>query len=284
MANYLRPRPVASWGRLPGMELMGRRVLVTGASRGIGAALAEAFAAAGARPVLVARTAGPLRDLAARLDGTALVADLTDPADLGGLIARAEAAAGGAIDVVVSNAGVETARHLADQTAHELDALYRLNLLAPAELFRQALPGMRARRSGHVVAMSSLAAVGTFPGLAAYGSSKAGLTRLTAGLRADLRGTGVGVTDVQLGPVRGDMIDRARAYGPTDAGFARLSRLRVLGELDPHEVARATVTAVHAGRGHLRLPRRAGVAGAWAEAPQRVVEVLLTGLPHQERR
>ena len=265
------------------MDLVGRRVLVTGASRGIGAALAEAFAAAGARPVLVARTAGPLRDLAARLDGIALVADLTDPADLGGLIARAEAAAG-AIDVVVSNAGVESARHLADQTAQELDALYRLNLLAPAELFRQALPGMLARRRGHVVAMSSLAAVGTFPGLAAYGSSKAGLSRLTAGLRADLRGTGVGVTDVQLGPVRGDMIDRARTYGPTDLGFTRLSRLRVLRELDPHEVAHATVAAVQAGRGHLRLPRRAAVAGAWAEAPQRVVEVLLTGLPHQVRR
>jgi len=264
------------------MDLVGRRVLVTGASRGIGAALAEAFAEVGALPVLVARSAGPLRDLAARLGGTALVADLTDPADLKGLIGRAEAA-GGAIDVVVSNAGIETAGHLADHEAEELDALYRLNLLAPAELFRQALPGMRSRRSGHVVTISSLAAVGTFPGLAAYGSSKAGLTRLAAGLRADLRGTGVGVTDVQLGPVRGDMIGRARSYAPTGAGFARLGRLRLLRELEPPEVARATVAAVRAGRGHLRLPRRTAVAGAWSEAPQRVVEVLLSGLPHQER-
>lgn len=92
--------------------------------------------------------------------------------------------------MLVGNAGVETAGAITSASADHIEHLLRLNLLAPAELWRQALPGMLARGAGHVVLRSSLAAVGAFPGLAAYAASKAGLTRLAAGLRGDASITG----------------------------------------------------------------------------------------------
>ena len=260
------------------MELEGRRVLLTGASRGIGPVLADAFAVAGARLALVARDGAALTAVANRSGGQAYVADLTESEELRALVARIEAD-GGPVDILVNNAGVETAGAIISQSADDIEQLLRLNLLAPTELCRQVLPGMVARGSGHLVLVSSLAGIGTFPGLAAYGASKAGLTRLAAGLRADLRGLRVGVTDVQLGPIRGEMLARAQSHPPTGRGFARLERLALLRDLDPAEVATAVLSGVRHDKPHVRLPRRAAVAGAWAEAPQRVVEALLAGGP-----
>ena len=265
------------------MDLVGRHVLVTGASRGIGRALAEQFAAAGSRVALVARGAQALDEVARAVDGAAYSADLADPASVAGLVARIEAA-DGPLDVLVNNAGVETAGHLLDPTSHEVEQLYRLNLLTPVELCRQVLPGMLSRRRGQLVAMSSLAGVAMFPGLAAYGSSKAGLTHFTAGLRADVRGSGVGTTVVEIGPVTTDMMERARRYAPTRRAFERMYRLGLLVEISPHQVAEATVEAVRNGRRHVRLPRRAAASAALTEAPRRATELLLTGLAHQDRR
>lgn len=263
--------------RLPGMEIEGRRVLLTGASRGLGPVLADAFAAAGARLALVARDGEALTAVAERVGGDVYVTDLTSIEQLRTLVSRVEAD-GGPVDVLVNNAGVETAGALVSQSADDVEHLLRLNLLAPAELSRQVLPGMVARGHGHLVFLSSLAAVGAFPGLAAYAASKAGLTRLAAGLRADLRGLGVGVTDVQLGPIRGEMLVRVQSHPPTGRGFTRLRRLGLLRDLDPAEVAAAVVTGVQEDRSHVRLPRRAALMGACAEAPQRVVDALLTGV------
>src|SRR5690348_14065671 len=137
------------------MELAGRRVLITGASRGIGQALAEQFASAGARVALVARSEGPLKDLADRLGGTAHPADLGDPDQLANLIERVEAD-GGPIDVLVNNAGIDRAAFFTHVSAADVEALYRLNLIAPVELTRQAVPRMLDRGRGHVVMMSSM--------------------------------------------------------------------------------------------------------------------------------
>jgi short-subunit dehydrogenase len=258
------------------MDVEGRRVLVTGASRGLGSALAGAFATAGARLALVARDGDALSDVAARCDGHVYVADLTDAGQLRVLVARVEAD-GGPVDVLVNNAGVETAGALHMQSADDVEQLLRLNVLAPTELARQVLPGMLARGSGSLVLISSLAGVGTFPGMAAYGASKAALTRLAAGVRADVRGSGIGVTDVQLGPVRGDMVDRAEIYPPVRRGFDRLRRLGILRDLESGEVAEAVVDAVRRDRSHVRLPRRAAFMAALAEAPQGAVDAIVPG-------
>src|SRR5262249_43989198 len=184
------------------VELRDALVLVTGASRGIGLATAEAFAARGARLVLVARDTPALQEAAARLGATALPADLADPAALDGLVAKA-----GDVDVLVNNAGIDVSKPLWEHTAEDIQRLMQINLVTPIELTRQALPGMVQRRRGHIANVSSLAGVVSLPGFASYGASKAGLTHFTASLAADLRGTGVGVTVVEAGPVRSDFLE-----------------------------------------------------------------------------
>ncbi|MDQ3663618.1 MAG: SDR family NAD(P)-dependent oxidoreductase [Actinomycetota bacterium] len=263
------------------MELKGSRVMVTGGSRGIGAALAAEFAAAGAQPILIGRDPTPLEDVARRVGGVWWVADLSDRDQVSGLTGRIEAEHG-PVDILVNNAGVETTGAFVDHQAGDIEALYRLNLLTPVQLSRQVLPGMLERRSGHIVNISSLAAFSAFPGMAIYGSSKAGLTQFTAGLRADLRGAPVGTTVVEIGLTTTSMMDRALAYAPVADSFARLYRLRLLADLSAEAVATATVDAVRTGRRHVRLPRRAAVAAQLASAPRRTTEWLLTGVAHQQ--
>src|SRR5438270_10770337 len=121
------------------MELAGKRVLITGASRGIGQALAERFTAAGARVALVARSEAPLKELADRLGGTAHPADLADRNQLDGLVDRIEAD-GGPVDVLVNNAGSDRAGFPATTSADAVASLYRLTLPAPVDLSRSVLP------------------------------------------------------------------------------------------------------------------------------------------------
>src|SRR5690348_1482988 len=130
------------------MEISGSRVLVTGASRGIGRELARGFAAAGADVALVARSAAVLEALARELGGRAYDADLTDRGELRGLADRIEA--DGPIDILVNNAGDECIGRFTDMDADTLAFLIHLNVLAAAELSRQVLPRMLARGRGHI--------------------------------------------------------------------------------------------------------------------------------------
>ncbi len=263
------------------MKLEGSRVLVTGASGGIGSALAAEFATAGASVVLVGRDVAALDQLAGQVGGVVCRADLADVAQVNGLVAGVEAATG-PIDVLVNNAGVENAGDFVEQSAAAVEAAYQVNLLTPVELCRQALPGMLARGRGHIVNVSSLAAFSAFPGVAVYGSSKAGLTQFTAGLRADLRGRPVGTTTAELGPIATAMMARLREYAPTGDSFARLYRLGLLADVQPEVVAQAVVEAVRTGRRHVRLPRRTAVAAQLASSPRRTTEWLLSGVSHQQ--
>jgi short-subunit dehydrogenase len=260
------------------MEISGARVLVTGASRGLGACTARALADAGARVALVARSEESLAKLAAELGGDAYATDLTDPDAVAGLFERVEA--DGPVDVIVNNAGVDLAARFADTDPAAIEMLYRVNLLAPTELCRQALVRMVPRGRGHIVNVSSLAGVAAVPGLAAYSASKAGLSQLTAALRAETKGTGVGTTLVELGPVITDMLDHVHSYGPTKRSFARGARIGVLVDLDPDVVARAIVDAVRRDRRHVRLPRRSSLLMMLGEAPRRLTEIIITGVDH----
>ena len=260
------------------MRVAGAHVLLTGATGDIGARLAVHLARAGADVTVVARGREALDALAAEVGGRALAGDLTDRVVLRSLVARAEEGHR-PVDVLVNNAAVEVAAHLADLTADDLEQLLALNLLAPAELCRQVLPGMLARRRGHLVNISSLAGVATFPGLAAYGASKAGLTHLTSGLRADLRGGPVGTLAVELGPVASEMMGRISGHRPAAASFERMLNARVLTMLDPDVVARRVVAAVEDGRPHLRMPRRAAPIAGVTHAPRALVRAVLTGIP-----
>ena len=260
------------------MRVAGAHVLLTGATGDIGRRLAVRLAEAGADVTVVARRREALDDVAREVGGRAVPCDLTDQAALRALVARVERGHR-PVDVLVNNAAIEIAAHLADLGADDLDQVVRLNLLAPAELCRQVLPGMLARRQGHLVNISSLAGVATFPGLAAYGATKAGLTHLTSGLRADLRGGPVGTLAVELGPVSSEMMVRISAHRPAAAAFDRMLRARLLTMLAPDDVARRVVGALEDGRHHLRMPRRAAPIAAVTHAPRAVVRTVLTGIP-----
>ncbi|BBX15239.1 short-chain dehydrogenase [Mycolicibacterium duvalii] len=264
------------------MQLQGRRVLITGASRGIGEALARAFADAGAVPALVARSEDSLRSLASATGGTAHPADLADATQVAELIERIENEAG-PIDILVNNAGIESTAAFADAPADELRRVTEVNYLAPAELCRQAIPRMLRRGGGHIVNISSLAGIVVFPGLVTYSASKAALSHFTAGLRADLRGLPVKTTLVELGPVPTELLARADNYEPTARSFQRIERLGFAVDTPRETVALGVVDAVRRQRRHVRLPRRSMPFSLLVEAPRRLTEVLLSGVPHQAK-
>ncbi len=262
------------------MQLHGRRVLITGASRGIGVALADKFADAGATVALVARSKDSLDSVAARLGGTAHPADLSDPTQVSSLIGRVEDEAG-PVDVLVNNAGNGLPCGFADAPDDVLRMTTEVNYLAPAELCRQAIPRMLGRGGGHIVNVSSLAGIGVYPGLVTYSAAKAALSHFTAGLRADLRGLPIGTTLVELGPVPTDMLAQAHDYEPTAKSFQRFYRMGFTVDVPREKVADNVVKAVQKNKRHVRLPRRGAGGAALVELPRRMTELVLTGVRHQ---
>ena len=258
------------------MRLDGARLLLTGASRGIGAALADAFAARGAQLALVARDSPQLHEVAARTGGTAYPCDLSDLAGLPGLVEQI-----GAVDVLVNNAGVSGVGWFVDRTLEEIDQVLTLNLLAPMHLCRLVLPGMLERGRGQIVNLSSMAAVFAPPGLVAYGASKAGLSHFTAGLRADLRDDPISLTTVTLGSVSTDMDDQARSYGPLRT-LAESSNGRDLTPMA--DLVSAVLRAVEQDRPEVRVPRSMAPLAALTNTPRKVGRLVFKRAPAKELR
>lgn len=197
----------------------GRRALVTGASRGIGAGIAERLAAEGAAVAVTARTrdahdhlAGGLTATAERLaryggDVAVVVADLSDPTDRQRIVPEAVERLGGPFDVLVNNAAAAIYGPLAEIPLRRRHVMFEANVHAPLDLAQAVIPGMRQAGAGWIVNVSSraarpwdgppfaLGANGTT--IAAYGASKAALNRITNGLAAELHGTGIRVNTVE---------------------------------------------------------------------------------------
>lgn len=260
------------------MELKGAHVLITGGSRGIGAALAKEFARAGSRVSLTARTTDAIEALALELGGQAFTADLLDPAAVDRLIGDVEEAAG-PIDVLVNNAGLEGHAWFHESDTESNRRVLRLNLEAPVVLTRNVLPGMIERGRGHLVFTSSLAGTGGFPGLAVYGATKAGLTNLVAAMRMELAGTGVNTTVVAPGPVDTDMWDALEEDSTLDPMLGRLRKLQLIPTKSPELLAKRSIKAIKADRRHVRVPRRLASNHWLREAPTRLTETLISGVP-----
>jgi short-subunit dehydrogenase len=178
------------------VNLRGSTVLLTGASRGIGAILAARLAAAGVHLVLAARDAAKLeavRERCATVGAPArvVVADVSRPLDRE-LLAR-EA---GEIDALINNAAVETPVAFLDQSQADIAAQIDTNLVAPIELTRLLLPGMLARRRGVIVNVSSMSGKVPTPFNTIYAATKYGLNGFSASLRLELEGSGVHVGTV----------------------------------------------------------------------------------------
>jgi NAD(P)-dependent dehydrogenase (short-subunit alcohol dehydrogenase family) len=196
----------------------GRRAIVTGASRGIGAGVALRLAAEGAHVAIVARTIdhhpslpGSLRATAERMapfGGTVVmvVADLADTDDRDRIVPEAVAGLGGDPDILVNNAAAAIYQPLADFPRRRRRLTFALNVEAPVDLIQDVLPGMRAAGEGWIVNLSSASArprpgppfvTGAGPTMAVYGASKAALNRLTNGLADEVWGQGIRVNTVE---------------------------------------------------------------------------------------
>ena len=260
------------------MELSGRKVVVTGGSQGIGAALAAEFAERGAHVLVAARSEEKLRAVAAPLVGDHLVVDLTDQGEVDAFVGRCLDVLG-EVDVFVNNAGLETSTSFATTDRDELRAVARLNFEATVLLTYDVLDHMLDRGTGHIVQMASVAGAIPFPGLAAYAGTKAGITNFTETLRLELKGSDIGLTVVSPGPTDTDMWDRLENDDRPFAavGLDRFRRLGFLPKLSPEKVARATADAVEGSRRFVRLPRRYDGYHLLSNSPRRLVEGALIG-------
>ena len=190
----------------------GTRVLVTGASRGIGAAIAHAFAARGATLGLVARRREPLEELAKELPGGAHVALEGDVADQDSIVTAI--AQFGDVDVVVANAGITHYRPFAQLPLDEARHMNDVNWLGTIYTVWAALPGMLDRRRGHIVVVSSGGGVRGFPSAAVYNGTKAAQRGFAEALRHELHGTGVSVTTVYPGEIETTIHDHELDHMP----------------------------------------------------------------------
>jgi short-subunit dehydrogenase len=190
----------------------GTRVLVTGASRGLGRAIAEAFAWRGCTLGLVARSEAELAELADELPGNQHKILIADVADERQITAAIEAF--GDIDVVVANAGVARYLNFVDLPMEEAERMTRVNWLGTLYTLQPALRKMVARGSGHAVIVSSAAGVRAFPKASIYGGTKAAQLAFGRALRHELDGTGVSVTVAMPGELQTHLHDHQRADLP----------------------------------------------------------------------
>ena len=177
--------------------------MVTGASRGIGLAIARRLHETGARVAMIARTAPVLRAEAESLGARALpvACDLANAAEVADAVVAIADAFGGAPDVLVNNAGAFALTPVDAIAPEDFTAALDINLVAPFRLIHAFLPSMKARRAGHIVTIGSVADRAIFPGNASYAPSKYGARALHEVLRLETRGSGVRATLVSPGQV-----------------------------------------------------------------------------------
>jgi short-subunit dehydrogenase len=229
------------------VNVAGRTVLLTGATGGLGQAIARRLHGAGAQLVLTGRRTDVLEGLAAEIGGLTVAVDLADPAAVDGL---ADACAD--VDVLVANAGLPGSGHLMSFSIEEIDRALAVNLRAPMVLARRLGERMAARRSGHLVFMSSLAGKAAPPGSSVYSATKFGLRGFALSLREDLRSSGVGVSVILPGFVRGaGMFHDAGTKLPAYVGTST-----------PDAVASAVLRAIEEDRGELDVAPLAVRAGS----------------------
>jgi 3-oxoacyl-[acyl-carrier protein] reductase len=189
-------------------DLTGMTALVTGASGGIGSAVARALAAQGARVALSGTREGALKAVAADMPGAVIVpCDLSDAAAVDGLIPRAVEALGGTLDILVNNAGVTRDNLVMRMKDEEWDTVIRVNLEAAFRLIRAAAKPMMKARFGRIVTITSVVGTTGNPGQANYAASKGGLTAMSKALAQELASRNITVNCVAPGFITSAMTD-----------------------------------------------------------------------------
>ena len=235
------------------MELAGKRALLTGATGGLGRAIAEALAARGTRLVLSSRKGEELERLAASLPGDEHRTVVSDLAEEGAALRLLDEADNP--DVLVANAGLPASGRLDGFSQEEIGRALRVNLESPVRMARELFPKLVGRGEGHLVFISSLSGKITTARASLYAATKFGLRGFALCLRDDLRGTGVGVSVISPGAIG-------------EAGMFAESGARLpsaLGTGTPEQVGRAVVKAIERNRAEIDvapLPFRLGAAAA----------------------
>jgi 3-oxoacyl-[acyl-carrier protein] reductase len=190
-------------------DLTGKTALVTGASGGIGGAIAKALHAQGAAVVLSGTRAEALEKLKAELDARAFIApaNLSDPASVEALPKAAEAAAGAPIDILVNNAGITRDNLFVRMKDEEWDQVLQVNLTAAFRLSRAVLRNMMKKRWGRIIQITSIVGATGNPGQGNYAAAKAGLIGMTKSLAAEVASRNVTVNAVAPGFIRTAMTD-----------------------------------------------------------------------------
>ena len=231
-----------------GYSIKDKVVLITGASAGIGRACAIRFHAAGSRVIAVARSEEKLGNLATLLGNDRILpigADVTREADRASALSAARERFGG-IDVLINNAGRGCFATVQATTKEDIDGLLALNLAAPIALTQAVLPEMIERGTGQIVNISSVVGNQVIPRMTVYSATKAALSSFTAGLRMELKGTGVDILLVSPGSTRTEFFDTPEA---------RDVRVRRLGwrQQTADHVAQAVLTSCRRRRPEVTL-------------------------------
>ncbi len=218
------------------MKISGSTVLLTGATGGLGHAIARALSASGAELILTGRRSDVLEPLASELSARALTVDLSEPADVERLLSEA-----GELDILVANAALPASGLLKSFTTEQIDRALEVNLRAPIVMAHALLPEMVKRNRGHLLFMSSLSGKTGTAGSSIYNATKFGLRGFAMAMRAELHGTSVGVSAVFPGFIR-------------EAGMFAESGVKLptgVGTRSPEDVAKAVVQAIEHNRGEV---------------------------------
>jgi len=218
------------------MQISGSTVLLTGATGGIGQAIARALKQRGGELILTGRRTDVLEPLAAELGARTLAIDLGVAAEVERLLQEA-----GQIDILIANAALPGSGKLESFSMEQIDRALDVNLRAPIALAHALIPAMVKRGSGHLLFMSSLAGKAATPGTSMYNATKYGLRGFAAALRPELRESGVGVSTVCPGFIR-------------DAGMFADSGAKLptgVGTRSPEDVAKAVIGAIERNRGEV---------------------------------
>jgi short-subunit dehydrogenase len=211
-------------------------VLLTGATGGLGHAIARALSGKGAKLILTGRRIDVLEPLASELEARSLAVDLSEPAEVDRLLSEA-----GEFDILVANAALPASGLLDSFRTAEIDRALYVNLGAPIAMTHALAPAMVKRGSGHLLFMSSLSGKTGTAGSSIYNATKFGLRGFSMAMRAELHGTGVGVSAVFPGFIR-------------EAGMFAESGVQLptgVGTRSPEDVAKAVVQAIERNRGEV---------------------------------
>jgi NADP-dependent 3-hydroxy acid dehydrogenase YdfG len=219
--------------------LEGRTAVVTGASRGIGGAIAEALGDQGVKVAMIARTEARLKERAAAIRGAiAIPADVTDPESVKRATERIAADLGGPPDILINNAGIFSVAVAEETTPEQFATMLNTNLVAPFLFVRAFLAEMKKRGSGHIISIGSIADRTIFSGNAAYSAAKFGLRAVHEVLRTELRGTGVRTSLISPAATNTDIWNDVTVTDPVTRPHSKRPML------EPEDVVRAVMFAL----------------------------------------